>query len=83
MEKGPILVAPFLATEDVVHIEDVVTVFVIVAIVLNTLARFSQDTSGVAGGFIFECRIAYPVGGRKVCGQGLQRLDRGESVHIR
>lgn len=73
--------APFIATEDIVHIKDVITLFVIVAVVLDPFARFSQDTPRVAGGFIFERGIAYPVGGRKVSSQGLQWLNKGVSSH--
>lgn len=68
--------ASFLTAEDIVHIEDIVTILVVIAIVLDALARFRQHPSRVPGRFIFERGVAYPVGCRKVRCQCLQRLRK-------
>ena len=41
----------------VVDIEDVVTVLVVVAIVLDALARLSEDSAWVAGGLVVEAGV--------------------------
>lgn len=46
-----------LRPENVIHIKYIVTVFVIKAIVLHTLARFGEDSAGIPRGLIFEARI--------------------------
>lgn len=41
----------------VVDIEDVVTVLVVVAIVLDALARLGEDSAWVAGGLVVEAGV--------------------------
>ena len=55
----PIIFVP----EYVVNVQDVVTVFVIIAVILDALAWLGKDTSRVPRRLVFECRVAYPIGG--------------------
>lgn len=54
----------FLVPEDVVDVENVITVLVVVSVVFGTLAWFRQDPTGVPRRFIFEYRVADSVGCR-------------------
>lgn len=68
------LVTSFLRSENIIHIEDIVAVFVIEAVVLGALAGLGQDTARVSGGLVFEIRVAYSVGSGEMDGERLQRL---------
>ena len=59
----------------VVHVEDVVTVFVIISIILDPLARFGQDPPWVPGGLVFELWVTDSVRRGQMCSQGLQGTD--------
>lgn len=63
--------ASFLAAEDVVHVKDVVAIFIVITIVFDALARFRQYAPRIPRRFIFECGVAYPISRRKVGCQSL------------
>ena len=66
--------AAILVTQNIVDVKYVIAILVIVAIVLDALARLRQDTPWVLGRLVLESRIANPVSGRQVRREGLQRL---------
>jgi len=66
-----VLVAGFLRTKDIIDIEDIVTVLVVIAIILNTFAWLGKNSSWVSRCFVLEIWIAYSVGGRKMRGKSL------------
>lgn len=80
--------AGFLGAQNIVHIEDIVAVFVVVAVVLDTLARLGKNPAWVARRLIFEIGVAYPVGCREMDRErlkglerkGLVRFDRGRNA---
>lgn len=61
----------FLATEDVVDIENVITILVVVAIVFHTLAGLCQHAPWVSRRLVVEVRIADTIGRGQM---GCQRL---------
>lgn len=65
-----------LRAENIIDIEDVVAVLVIVAIILHTLARLGQDTTGIPYCRVLEARVADLIGSGEVLCEGLERLSR-------
>lgn len=59
--KYPLVAIVFIA-ENIVHVKNIVTVFVVETIVLDSFTGFSQDPSWIPRGFVFERRIADSVG---------------------
>jgi hypothetical protein len=68
-------VTGFLRAKDIVDVENVVAVLVVVAIVLDALARLGQDSARVSRRLVFEARIADAIGGGEVDGQSLEGAD--------
>ena len=60
--------------QDVVHVENVVTILVVVSIVLAPFAWLGQDPTGISRGFILETGVAYSIARRQLSGEGMQRL---------
>lgn len=69
-----ILVASFLRAQNIIHVEDIVAVFVIVAIVFYALAWLGEDTAGIARRLVFELGVTYTISGREMRRQRLERL---------
>ena len=72
--EDAILVPGLLGPQNVVDVENVIAVFVIVAIVLQALAGLGQHAAGVARRLVLEAGVADAVGGGEMYGQGLERL---------
>lgn len=66
--------AGLFRSKNVVHVEDVVTVFVVIAIVLGTLARLGQDSARIARGLILEARVTDAISSRQLNSKSLKRL---------
>lgn len=76
----------FFRAQNVVDIENVVTVLVVETIILQALAWLRENSPWITGRFVFEMWIADAVGGREMDGQCLQRLNKNQlapNVHIR
>lgn len=56
----------FLATKNIVDVENVIAVLVVIAIVLDTFTWFGQYTPGVPRRLIVEGGIAYSISRRQV-----------------
>jgi hypothetical protein len=61
-------VTRLLGTKDVVDVENVIAILVVIAIVLDTFTRLSQDSTGIARRFVFEAWVANAVCGRQMNG---------------
>ena len=70
-DEVAVLVVGLLAAQNVVDVEDVITILVVVAIVLDALGRLGEDTSGIARAFVLEVWIADAVGRGEVGGEGV------------
>lgn len=66
--------AGLLTAEDIVHIENVITVLIIVTVVLHTLARLGQYSARVPRRFVVEVRIANAIRCGEVTRQGMEGL---------
>ena len=53
-DQVSVLVVRLLGAQNVIDIQDVVAVLVVVAIVLDALARLGEDSARVAGGLVVE-----------------------------
>lgn len=71
----PILMSIFFVTKYVIDEEDVVTIFIVVSVILNSFAWLCEDSARVSRGLVFERRVTYTVSRRKMGRQGLQRLE--------
>jgi hypothetical protein len=69
-------VSRVFGAQNVIHVEDVVALLVVVAIILHTLAGLGQNPPWVPGRLVFETGIADSVGRRQLRRQCLQRLER-------
>jgi hypothetical protein len=67
-------VTGLLAAQNIVHVENIVTVLVIVAIILGTLARLCQNSARVSGRLVVEVRVANTIGRGEVTSQGMKWL---------
>lgn len=56
--------AGLFRSKNVVDVEDIVTVFVVIAIVLGALAGLGQDSARIARRLIFEARVTDAISGR-------------------
>ena len=65
---------PVIRAKPVVHIEDVIIVFVVVPIVVYRLARLREHPTWVGGGLVLELRIADMVRLHDIRRQLLERL---------
>lgn len=63
-----------ICRQNIVHIEDVIVIFVVRPVVVTRLTRLGEDTSGVVGRLVTEAGIAYCVGLRELCREALHRL---------
>ena len=61
-----VLMTGLLRAQDIVHIEDIIAVLVIVAVVLHSLARLGKDAPRVPRRLVLEGRVAYSVSGGEV-----------------
>jgi hypothetical protein len=77
---GNILVTSLLRAQDIIHVENVVAVLVVIAIILDALARLCEDSSGVPRRLVLEFGIANSVRSRQVARQGLEGLHRRVSA---
>jgi hypothetical protein len=68
------LVASFLGAQNVIHVEDIIAILVIVAIVFGALARLCEDSAGVPRRLVLEARVADAICGRQMHRQSLERL---------
>jgi len=59
-------VASIFGTKDIVDIEYVVAILIIIPVILDSFARFREDTTRVAGRLVFEVGVAYPIGSGQV-----------------
>lgn len=64
----------FLTAKDIVDVEDVIAVLVVIPVILNSLAGFSQNTSGVPRRLIIKCGVADTIGSREVSCERLKGL---------
>lgn len=64
----------FLRAQDVIHVEDIIAVLVVVAIVLGALAGLCQDSARVPRRLVLEARVADAICGRQMGRQSLERL---------
>lgn len=71
-----------LGAEDVVDVEDVIAVLVVVAIVLDPLARLGQNTARVARRLVFESGVADAIGGGEVHSERLEGLSSQVSIQV-
>ena len=71
-----------LRTQNVVDIEDVIAVFIVIAIILDAFAWLREYSAGVPRGLVFEGRVAYPVCRGQMRGQCLQRLEENKISNI-
>lgn len=69
-----VLVARFLRPQNIVDIEDVITVLVVVAIILDTLARLGENSARISRRLVLEVGVTNAVRRRQVGRQCLQRL---------
>jgi hypothetical protein len=53
-----------LRPENVIHVKYIVAVFIIKPIILDTLARFREDSARISRRFVFKARIADAISGR-------------------
>lgn len=60
--SSDILVTGLFTTQNIVDIEDVVTVLIIIAIIFHSLAGLGQHAPGVPRGLVVEVRVADTVG---------------------
>jgi hypothetical protein len=63
-KKANILVSRVFRAQNVVHVENVIALLVVIAIILHTLTGLGQNPPRVPGRFIFEAGIADSVGRR-------------------
>lgn len=68
--------AGFLRAQNIVDVENIVAVLVVVAIVLDPLARLSQNSARVSRRLVFEAGIADAIGGGEVNRQSLEGLRK-------
>jgi hypothetical protein len=61
-------VTRFFASKNVVHIENIIAVLIVIAVVFDSLAWFRKDTSGIPRRLVIETWIADTVCGRKMGG---------------
>lgn len=66
----------FLRPQDIVDIEDIIAIFIVIPVILHTLARLRQDAAGISRRLVFEIRIANPVRCGEVHSQSLEWLRR-------
>lgn len=64
----------FLTAEDIVDVEDIIAVLVVIPVILNSLAGFSQNTSRVSRRLIIESGVADTIGSREVSCERLKWL---------
>jgi hypothetical protein len=67
--------ASFLRSENIVHVKDIVTVFVIVSIILSARAGFRKNSARVARRLIFKAWVANTIGSRQLDSEGLKGAD--------
>jgi hypothetical protein len=53
-----------LGSQDVIDVEDVVAVFIVISVILDTLARLGEDSARVTSSLVVEAVIAQLVGRR-------------------
>ena len=70
-----ILVVRLFGSQNVVDVEDVITILIVVAVILNALTGLGQHASRIARRLVLEARIADAVGRRQMCRQRLQGTD--------
>lgn len=63
--------AGLFRAQDVVDVKNIVAVFVVVAIVLDALARFSENSAGITRCLVFKTRVADSVRRRQMSRQSL------------
>jgi hypothetical protein len=63
-----------LRPENVIYIKYIVAVLIVESIILDTFARFCEDSSRVSRGFIFEAWIANTICGWKMARKSLEGL---------
>jgi len=66
-----------LRAQYVIDVEDIIAIFIVVAIILDPLAGLGQYATGISGRLVFEARIANPVRGGEVDCKSLERLFNG------
>lgn len=71
------LVAGFFTPQNIIDIQDVVTLLVIITVILDSFAGFGEDPPRVPGGFVVKSGVADAIRGRKIRGQRLKRLGDG------
>jgi hypothetical protein len=71
-----------LRPENVIHIKYIITVLIIESIILDTLARFREDSSRVSRGFVFEAGIADTICGGKMTRERLEGLESNISRYL-
>jgi hypothetical protein len=68
-------VASFLRSENVVHVKNIVAVFVIVSVILSALAGFCKNSARVARRLIFEAWVANTISSRQLDSESLKGAD--------
>ena len=59
-----LLVAIVFVSENIVDVENIVAIFIVIAVILDSFARLCKNPSRVPRRFILEGRVTYSVGGR-------------------
>lgn len=59
-----VLMTIVFIAKDIIHVEDIITVLIIIPIVFDALAGFSKNAPRIPGRLIFELWIANAIGGR-------------------
>ena len=77
-----ILMARLFRSQYIIDVEDIITIFIVITIILDTLAWLGENSAGIPRRFIFETWVANPVRRRQMCCQSLQRLIDTESVNV-
>lgn len=69
--------ARFFTPQDIVDVQNVVTLLVVITVILDPFAGFGENASRIAGRLVVESRVADAIRGREIRGQRLKRLWDG------
>lgn len=72
-----------LASEDVIDVENIITILIVISIIFNAFARLGQDAAWIPRRLVVEARIANAIGCRKMGCQSLKWLWKCMSIGTR
>jgi hypothetical protein len=64
-----------LGSQNVIHIEDVVTVLIVEPVILHALAWFGENAARISRRLVLKAGITYAVGRWKMACKSLKRLE--------